>query len=74
MYINWFTWISPHDSICYTKIRGSKNSPNSLNVMVNYHYHEKKDNLPVIPIYALIHIIQITEVILAKEKIEIRLV
>ena len=24
------------------KIGGNENSPNSLNVMVNYHYHEKK--------------------------------
>ena len=34
------------------KIRGNKNSPNSLNITVNYHYHEKKDNYPVITIYA----------------------
>ena len=28
-----------HDCICYTKFGGNKNSPNFLNVMVNYHYH-----------------------------------
>ena len=35
------------------KIEGNENSPNSLNVMVIYHYHGKKQgNHPVIPIYA----------------------
>ena len=33
------------------KIGGNENSPNSLNVMVNYHYHGKKGNYPVITIY-----------------------
>ena len=28
-----------HDRICYTKYWGNKNSLDSLNVMVNYHYH-----------------------------------
>ena len=37
---NCFTWIIFfHDCIFYTKIRGNENSPDSLNVMVNYHYH-----------------------------------
>ena len=38
MYINWFTWIT-FFMIVYVilKIRGNENSPNSLNVMVNYH-------------------------------------
>ena len=40
MYINWFTRIICIDGhICYTKKRGNENSPDSLNVMVNYHYH-----------------------------------
>ena len=40
MYINCFTWIIfIHDSICYTKNWGNDNSPDSLDVMVNYHYH-----------------------------------
>ena len=40
MYINWFNWIIfIHDRICYTKIRGNKDSPDSLNAMVSYHYH-----------------------------------
>ena len=42
MYINWFTWIIfIHDHICYTKIGGNENSPYSLNVMVNWHYHDE---------------------------------
>ena len=42
MYINWFTWIIfIHDCICYTKIGGNENYPDSLNVMVNYHYHRE---------------------------------
>ena len=28
-----------HDHICYTKIGGDDGSPDSLNVMVKYHYH-----------------------------------
>ena len=28
-----------NDCICYTKNGGNNNSPTSLNVMVNYHYH-----------------------------------
>ena len=33
---------------------GNENSPYSLNVMVNYHYHsDKQGNYLVIPIYAL---------------------
>ena len=42
MYINWFTWII-FFMIVYViqKIGGNNNSPNSLNVMVNYHYHRK---------------------------------
>ena len=40
MYINWFIWIIFFQYlICYTKIGGNVNSPNSLNVMVYYHYH-----------------------------------
>ena len=43
MYINWFTWImSINDHIYYTKNGGDENSPYSLNVMVNYHYHSEK--------------------------------
>ena len=40
MYFNWFAWII-FSMIAYIilKIRGNKNSPNSINVMVNYHYH-----------------------------------
>ena len=42
MYINCFTRIIFfHDNIYHTKIEANNNSPNSLNVMVNYHYHEK---------------------------------
>ena len=29
------------------KIEGYKNSPNSLKVMVNYHYHEKNRLIPL---------------------------
>ena len=37
--MNWFTWIIfIHDCIYFTKIGGDENSPDSLNVMVNYHY------------------------------------
>ena len=40
MYINWFTRIIfICDPICYTKSVGNENAPDSLNVMVNYHYH-----------------------------------
>ena len=40
MYINWFTRIiCVHDIIWNTKIGGNENSPNSLNVMVNFHYY-----------------------------------
>ena len=28
-----------HDRICYTKMGGNQNSPNYINIMVNYHYH-----------------------------------
>ena len=42
MYINWFTRIIEiDDHICYNKNRGNENSPYSLNVMVNYHYHSE---------------------------------
>ena len=42
MYMNWFTWIIfIPDCICYTKIGGNYNSPYSLNMMVNYYYHDK---------------------------------
>ena len=42
MYIDRFTWIV-FFMIVYViqKIGGNKNSPNSLNVMVNYHYHDE---------------------------------
>ena len=30
-----------HDHICYIEIGGNKNSPDSLNVMVNYHCHSE---------------------------------
>ena len=30
-----------HNSICYTKIEGNKNSPDSLNARLNYHYHSE---------------------------------
>ena len=41
MNINWFTWmIFIHNHICYLKIGGNKNSPDYLNIMVNYHYHQ----------------------------------
>ena len=40
MYINWSNWIIfVHDRICYTEIGGNKNHPDSLKLMVNYHYH-----------------------------------
>ena len=40
VYINWSTWIIfIHYHICYTKIGVNENSPDSLNVMVNYNYH-----------------------------------
>ena len=53
MYINWFTWILFFMIVhVMQKIRGNKNSPNSLNIMVNYHYHgENRGNYPVITIY-----------------------
>ena len=36
------------------EIGGNKNSPDSLNVMVNYHYHgENRVIFPVIPIYSM---------------------
>ena len=40
MYINWFDWIL-FFMIIYViqKIGGKENSPDSLNIMVNYHYH-----------------------------------
>ena len=40
MYINWFTEII-FFMIVYViqEIGDNENSPNSLNVMVNYHYH-----------------------------------
>ena len=43
MYINWLTWII-FFMIVYVipKIMGNKNSPNYLNIMVNYHYHGDK--------------------------------
>ena len=42
MYINWFACIIfIHDRICYTKNGGNDNSPDSLNVMVNYHYNDE---------------------------------
>ena len=42
MYINWFTWIIYiNGHICYTKNGGNDNSPDSLNVMVNEHYHSE---------------------------------
>ena len=38
------------------KIGGNENSPNSLNVMVDYHYHGKKHgNHTVITIYGCLH-------------------
>ena len=42
MYINRFTWII-FFMITYViqKIGGNKNSPNSINVMVNYYYHSE---------------------------------
>ena len=42
MYINWFTCIL-FFVIVYAiqKIRGNENSPNSLNITVNYYYHSK---------------------------------
>ena len=40
MYIKFSVWvIFIRDYICYIKIGGNKNSPDSLNVMVNCHYH-----------------------------------
>ena len=37
MYINWSAWILfIRDYVHYTKIGGNENSPDSLNVMVNY--------------------------------------
>ena len=40
MYITWFNWIKKF-MIVYViqKIGGNENSPSSLNIMVNYHYH-----------------------------------
>ena len=36
--MNWFIWIIfIPDRICYKKIGGNKDSPNSLNIMINYH-------------------------------------
>ena len=40
MYIHWFAWRLFFVMIyVIPKIGGHNNSPNSLNVMVNYHYH-----------------------------------
>ena len=43
MYTNWFAWIIYFFMIVYVirKTGGNKNDQNSLNVMVNYHYHRK---------------------------------
>ena len=42
MYINWFTRIiSINDNICYIKNWGNESSPDSLNIMANYHYHSE---------------------------------
>ena len=40
MYTKWFTWIS-FFMVLYVvrKIGDDDNSPDSLNVIVNYHYH-----------------------------------
>ena len=42
MYINWFTWII-FFMIVYVihKIGVNNNSPNSLNIKLNYYYHGK---------------------------------
>ena len=44
MYIKCFPWII-FFMIVYViqKIGGNVNSPNSLNIMVNYHYHSEKE-------------------------------
>ena len=40
MYIDWFTWIIFFIIVhVIQKIGGNDNYPNSLKVMVNYHYH-----------------------------------
>ena len=40
MYINWLNWIIfIHDRILCTNIGVNKNPGESLNTMVNYHYH-----------------------------------
>ena len=42
MYINWFTRIIYiNDHICYILNGGNENSSDSLNIMVNYHYHSE---------------------------------
>ena len=53
MYINWFTWIIFFTIVhAIQKIGGDENSPNSLNIMVNYNYHgENRVITQVIPIY-----------------------
>ena len=44
MYINWFTWIMFFIIVYVIQNNsGNKNSPNFLNVMVNYHYHSEKN-------------------------------
>ena len=40
IYINWFTWIIIFIVVnVIQNIRGNDNSPNSLNLMLNCHYH-----------------------------------
>ena len=42
MNINWFSWIIfIHHCICYTNIGGNDSSQDSLNILVNYHYHSE---------------------------------
>ena len=40
--MNWFACIMfIYDHICYTKVGGNKNSPDSLNIMINYYHHDE---------------------------------
>ena len=55
MYINWFAWII-FFMVVYViwKHRGNKHSPNSLNVMIDYHYQSENSVIDGIMIISVI--------------------
>ena len=57
IYINWFTWIIfLCDSIRYTKKWGNENSPNSINIMVNYRYQGENRVINIYACECIIHL------------------